>query len=76
MVRMMFDFYHNIAFSNFITSLEIYCLHLKEDGSETVTEEGQQCIFDTIPKASGFHYDAQAYGREDACTSSINTSMR
>ena len=44
MVRMMLNFYHNIAFSNFITSLEVYCLHLKEDGSETVKDESQQCI--------------------------------
>lgn len=29
-VRMMFNFYHNIAFSNFIASLDIYCLHLKK----------------------------------------------
>ena len=45
MVRMMLNFYHNIAFSNFITSLEINGLHLKEDGSETVKEESQQCIW-------------------------------
>lgn len=45
MVWMMFNFYHNVAFSNFITSLEIYCLHLKKkNGSEIVKEKSQYMI--------------------------------